>query len=211
MTFSSSVNATAFRRRAFFTVFMIELWERFGFYGMQALIIYYMIQRLGFPDTQANLTWGAFTALLYATPAVGGWIGDMVLGARRTMLLGAIILTLGYLMMSLPTTNIHFFFASLGIVIAGNGLFKSNAGNLVRKIYEGDDAALDSAFTLYYMAINIGSTGSMLLIPWIRGYVNTYYANDMGWHVAFAACTVGLLVGMSLYLLMQQSLAHIGR
>lgn len=210
MTYSTFSHTEIPQRRAFFTVFMIELWERFGYYGMQALIIYYMIQRLGFPDTQANLIWGAFTALLYATPAVGGWVGDMVLGARRTMMLGAVILTLGYLMMSIPTTDVRFFFVSMGVIIAGNGLFKSNAGNLVRKIYEGDDAALDSAFTLYYMAINIGSTGSMLLTPWINSYVNTHYGNDMGWHAAFAACTVGLLVGMGLYLVMHRALDQIG-
>ncbi len=74
------------RTRSFSTVFLIEMWERFGYYGMQALIVYYMVQRLGFSDDRANLTWGAAAALIYVAPAIGGWIGDKILGTRRTML-----------------------------------------------------------------------------------------------------------------------------
>ena len=74
----------ASKARSFSTVFLIEMWERFGYYGMQALIIYYMVQRLGFSDTRANLTWSAAAALIYVAPAIGGWIGDKVLGTRRT-------------------------------------------------------------------------------------------------------------------------------
>lgn len=209
-TTSVSPSPPVARRRAFTAIFLVEMWERFGFYGMQALIIYFMIQRLGFSDTQANLTWGAFTALLYSTPALGGWIGDTVLGARRTMILGAIVLTIGYFLISLPTTEPLIFYIALGTIISGNGLFKSNAGNLIREIYTNDDAALDSAFTLYYMAINIGSTVSMFLTPWINSYVNSHYPNNIGWHVAFAASTAGLLIGLSNYVVMRHSLAMIG-
>ena len=77
--------------RAFSTIFLIEMWERFGFYGMQALIVYYMVQRLNFPDERAALVWGAASALIYVAPAIGGWVGDRVLGTRRTMLLGAVV------------------------------------------------------------------------------------------------------------------------
>jgi POT family proton-dependent oligopeptide transporter len=80
-------NPAVSQTRSFSTVFMIEMWERFGYYGMQALIIYYMVQRLGFADERANLTWSAAAALIYVAPAIGGWIGDKVLGTRRTMLL----------------------------------------------------------------------------------------------------------------------------
>ena len=85
--------------RSFTTVYLIELWERFGFYGMQALIVYYMIQRLGFEDQRANLVWGAAAALIYVSPAIGGWVGDKVLGTRRSMLVGVVILTIGYALM----------------------------------------------------------------------------------------------------------------
>ncbi|MGA9853646.1 MAG: oligopeptide:H+ symporter [Gammaproteobacteria bacterium] len=198
------------KTRSFTTVFLIEMWERFGFYGMQALIVYYMVQRLGFPDSKANLTWGAATALIYVAPAIGGWVGDKVLGTRRTMLIGATILSIGYALMSVPGENVWFLYCSLGVVVVGNGLFKPNAGNLVRKIYEGDDSKIDSAFTIYYMAVNIGSTFSMLLTPKIKDYVNIHYSNEFGWHAAFAVCCVGLLVGLGLYLVMRHTLNHIG-
>jgi len=116
---------------------MIELWERFGYYGMQALIVYFMVQRLGFDDVRANLVWGAAAALIYVSPAIGGWIGDKILGTKRTMVWGAVILTLGYALMAVPTENTWFLFSALGVIVVGNGLFKPNAGNLVRKIFEG--------------------------------------------------------------------------
>lgn len=196
--------------RSFSTIFLIEMWERFGYYGMQALIVYYMVQRLGFSDDRANLTWGAAAALIYAAPAIGGWVGDKILGTRRTMLLGAVVLTLGYALMVVPSENVGFLFFALGVIVVGNGLFKANAGNLVRKIYEGDDSKIDSAFTMYYMAVNLGSMVSMLLTPWIKDYVNETYGNQFGWHVAFAVCCVGLLVGLANYFVMRQTMSHIG-
>jgi POT family proton-dependent oligopeptide transporter len=196
--------------RSFSTVFLIEMWERFGYYGMQALIVYYMVQRLGFPDDRANLVWGAAAALIYVAPAIGGWVGDRVLGTRRTMLLGASILAVGYALMAVPGESVWFLFFALGVVVVGNGLFKPNAGNLVRKIYEGDDSKIDSAFTIYYMAVNVGSTASMLLTPWIKDYVNEHYGNELGWHAAFAVCAFGLLVGLTNYMVMRHTLRHIG-
>lgn len=196
--------------RSFTTIFLIEMWERFGYYGMQALIIYYMVQRLGFSDHRANLTWSAAAALIYVAPAIGGWIGDKVLGTRRTMLLGAGILAIGYALMVVPTEDVTFLFFALGVIVVGNGLFKANAGNLVRKIYEGDDSKIDSAFTIYYMAVNLGSMISMLLTPWIKDYVNETYGNELGWHVAFAVCCVGLVLGLFNYFAMRQTMAHIG-
>jgi POT family proton-dependent oligopeptide transporter len=95
------------------------------------------------------------------------------------------------------------------VIVVGNGLFKANAGNLVRKIYEGDDSKIDSAFTIYYMAVNVGSTVSMLLTPWIKDYFNARWAH-LGWHAAFGVCCFGLLVGLTNYLVMRHSLDHIG-
>ncbi|MGH6996306.1 MAG: hypothetical protein ACREES_11450, partial [Stellaceae bacterium] len=91
--------------RAFSTIFLIELWERFGYYGMAALLVLFMVEKIGFGDTQANLVWGAFTALVYAAPAIGGWIGDNVLGTRRTMPIGAAILGIGYLLLAVPSDS----------------------------------------------------------------------------------------------------------
>ncbi|MGH8216170.1 MAG: peptide MFS transporter [Rhodanobacteraceae bacterium] len=216
---------TVSRTRSFSTVFLIEMWERFGYYGMQALIIYYMVQRLGFQDTPANLTWGAAAALIYVAPAIGGWVGDKFFGTRHTMILGACVLTVGYALMVVPAANTTFLFLALGVIVVGNGLFKANAGNLVRKIYEGDDTKIDSAFTIYYMAVNIGSMVSMLLTPkikdyfnapysgqlsWLGSYAPNFFGDGLGWHIAFAVCCVGLLVGLGNYMVMRHTLNHIG-
>src|SRR5690348_9296575 len=201
---------TVSKTRSFSTVFLIEMWERFGYYGMQVLIVYYMVQRLAFEDSRASLTWGAAAALIYVAPAIGGYVGDKILGTRRTMLTGAIVLAVGYALMAVPNSNVWFLFGALGVIVVGNGLFKPNAGNLVRKIYDGDDSRIDSAFTIYYMAVNIGSTFSMLLTPWIKDYVNTLYQNEFGWHAAFGVCCLGLVFGLVNYFFMRASLAHIG-
>lgn len=202
--------ATPSQTRSFTTVFLIEMWERFGYYGMQALIVYYMVQRLGFPDERATLVWGAAAALIYVAPAIGGWIGDKILGTRRTMLMGTVILALGYALMVVPTESVFFLFIALGVIVVGNGLFKANAGNLVRKIYEGDDSRIDSAFTIYYMAVNLGAMISQLLTPWLKDYVNLHWGHELGWHVAFAVCAVGLVLGLINYMAMRQYMAHIG-
>ena len=203
-------SAPVSQSRSFAAVYLIEMWERFGYYGMQALIVYYMVQRLGFADDRANLVWSASAALVYVSPAIGGWIGDKIFGTRRSMLLGAIILAIGYALMAVPTEDSWTLFGALGVIVVGNGLFKPNAANLVRKIYEGDDARIDSAFTMYYMAVNVGSTVSMLLTPWIKDYVNRVYGHNLGWHAAFAVCFAGLGVGLVNFYLMRQAMRHIG-
>ena len=203
-------NPPVSQTRSFSTVFLIEMWERFGFYGMQVLMVTYMMKKLGFIDTKANPVWGAAAALIYATPAIGGWVGDKLIGTRRTMVVGAVVLALGYMMLWIPSDNPTLLYCALGVIIVGNGFFKPNAGNLVRKIYEGDDVRIDSAFTIYYMAVNVGSMVSMTATPWIRDYVGAHYGDAMGWHTAFGACAVGLALGLANYSLMHRTLAHIG-
>jgi proton-dependent oligopeptide transporter, POT family len=198
------------QRRAFSTIFLIEMWERFGFYGMQALLVTYMIKKLGFVDTRAELVFGAASALIYTTPTIGGWIGDRLIGTRRTMTIGAVVLAAGYALLWLPSNSEYFLYFALGVIIVGNGLFKPNSGNMVRKIYEGDDTRIDSAFTIYYMAVNIGSMISMTLTPWIRDYIGARYGDSAGWHTAFGVCSIGLLLGLTNYTLMRRALAHLG-
>ncbi|HKT93040.1 MAG TPA: oligopeptide:H+ symporter [Paraburkholderia sp.] len=202
MNTPATATTTPSRTRSFTTVFLIEMWERFGYYGMAALLVLFMVEQVGFSDREANLTWGAFVALVFAAPAIGGWIGDQILGARRSMVAGAVILAAGYFMLALPNDSLSHMYASLGVIVVGNGLFKSNAANLVRRIYEGDDAQLDSAFTIYYMAVNIGSTVSMLATPWIKEH--------WGWHAAFGVCCAGMALGILNFLLMRRTLARIG-
>ena len=126
------------------------------------------------------------------------------------MLLGAVVLSVGYGLMVVPGQSVWFLFCALGVVVVGNGLFKSNAGNMVRKIYEGDDSRIDSAFTIYYMAVNLGAMISQLLTPWLKDYVNENYRGELGWHIAFAVCAVGLLLGLANYALMRRAMHHIG-
>jgi POT family proton-dependent oligopeptide transporter len=197
------------RSRAFTTLFLVEMWERFGFYGMQVLLVVFMVEYLHFGEARANLTWGALAAMIYAAPIFGGWVGDRVLGARRTMLLGAIVLASGYLLLSVPWDQLAgarwaglLLFFSMGVIATGNGLFKANPQYLVSRLYEGDASRLDGAFTLYYMAVNVGAFISQSLTPWIR----VHY----GWHLAFLTCALGMLLGIGQYLAQRRLLAHLG-
>ncbi|MFS3135902.1 peptide MFS transporter [Gluconacetobacter sacchari] len=190
------------RSSSFAVVVAIELWERFGYYGMQAVLLLFMVRQLGMADAQANLLMGAFSALAYALPVVGGWVGDRVLGSRRAMLLGATCMMCGYAVLAVATVHIELMTLAMALVAIGNGFFKPNAANLVRRIYDGDDAALDAAFTLYYMAINVGSTASTLLTPWLQ--------DRFGPAVSFAACSAGLLFGLCAYTVRRSRLRHIG-
>ncbi|MGH8217794.1 MAG: peptide MFS transporter [Steroidobacteraceae bacterium] len=197
------------RARAFSVLFLIEMWERFGYYGMQVLLVVFMIEYLGFTDRRANLTWGALAAMIYAVPVLGGWVGDRVLGARRTTLLGALVLCLGYLLLSVPWRLFvphgwaePLLFFCLGLIATGNGTFKANPSSLVSRMYEHEPSKLDGAFTMYYMAINIGALISQALTPWLRV--------RYGWHWAFLACAGGLVLGIVQLLLRGRLIGHIG-
>ncbi len=189
------------RKLGFSCLFLIEMWERFGYYGMQILIVVFLKIFMGFSDTNALLTWGAFAAMIYTTPIIGGWIGDRVLGLRRTTMLGAIVLAIGYLLLALPMPNWFIFFA-FGVIATGNGLFKANPNNLLSQLYEDDKSELDGAFTLYYMSINIGALASQILTPLVR--VN------FGWHLAFGVSFIGLMLGVTNFFFMKKYLSHVG-
>ncbi|HEY3859419.1 MAG TPA: oligopeptide:H+ symporter [Gammaproteobacteria bacterium] len=197
---AAAKTTTPSKTLGFVTLFLIEMWERFGYYGMTAVIVLYMVDQLHYSDDRANLTFGAFTAMAYAIPAVGGWIGDKVLGSKRTTVLGATTLTIGYILLSLPVPGLVF--PALAVVAVGGGVFKANPANVISKLYQGESAKLDSAFTMYYMAVNTGATASQILTPLIQVWV--------GWHAAFAICAAGLVVGQINYQIMQRHLAHVG-
>jgi POT family proton-dependent oligopeptide transporter len=199
----------ASQTRAFAVLFLIELWERFGYYGAAGLLVLFMTQRLGMPDHQAVLTFGAFSALVFGLPAVGGWIGDRVLGAKRTMLLGAVVLAAGYFVLSLPFEAT--LFPALGLVAVGNGLFKVNPNHLVSRLYAGRPSRLDGAFTLYYMAVNIGAAASLYLTPEIaQGALLTGLPDQYRWHVAFAFSWIGMGAGLANYMMMRGRLRELG-
>ncbi|MCX5618015.1 peptide MFS transporter [Bombella sp. TMW 2.2543] len=187
----SAVPFLSARRRAFAVVMAIELWERFGYYGMQAVLTVFMVAQLHMQDHDVNLMQGGLGFLIYSLPVLGGILGDQCVGTRLTMLMGAFGLTAGYGLLAMSLGHQAVFLPALTLIALSNGLFKPNAGTLVRRIYAGDGTALDAAFTLYYMAINVGSTVSMLLMPWLQ--------QRYGAAVAFLACVGGLLVGLGYY------------
>lgn len=189
---SSASLPSVSRRRGFSVVLAIELWERFGYYGMQAVLVIFMVEHLHLSDTNANLMQGAFAMLAYSLPVMGGVMGDYLIGTRGTLVMGAVGLTSGYGLLAVSLGHPVLFLPALALIALGNGLFKPNAGALVRRIYEGDETALDAAFTLYYMSINVGSTISMLLMPWLQ--------LCFGPAIAFAGCAAGLLVGLGYYI-----------
>lgn len=179
--------------RAFYVIFSLELWERFGFYGLQAVLASFFVKSLGMGDKESFAVFGAFSAMVYGFVAIGGFIGDKVLGTKRTLTLGALTLMTGYLLMGLASARGHvsalFVFAALATVAVGNGLFKANPSSLLSKLYSKDDPRLDGAFTLYYMAVNIGSFASTVLVPFLGGR----FGNSLGFYV----CAVGLVLSLA--------------
>ncbi|WP_111745987.1 peptide MFS transporter [Salinisphaera orenii] len=188
------------KSKAFAALFLIEMWERFGYYGMGALMVLFMTTQRDFSDKRAVLIWGAFVAMIYAMPTIGGYIGDKYLGARRTMTFGAIVLMGGYLLLAIPSKET--FFISMGVIAIGNGLFKVNPNNLLSRLYEDDTAKLDSAFTAYYMSINIGSMISIFITPIV--------AHFYSWHLAFGISALGLALGLINYAFMRKHLQPYG-
>ncbi|HBM15952.1 MAG TPA: dipeptide/tripeptide permease [Lentisphaeria bacterium] len=186
--------------KPFSLIFFIEFWERWGFYGMQAVMVYFMITNLNFDDTKANMTWGAMTALCYAFISVGGFVGDKVLGTKRTMLIGAIVLAIGYLFLTIHPEK--FIYIGMGTIVAGNMMFKANPSSLVSKLYKPGDHRIDSAFTMYYMSINLGSFFSMILCPMAQEY--------WGYSSAFLICVIGLSLAIAGYLFFSKLLAGVG-
>ncbi|WP_347252165.1 oligopeptide:H+ symporter [Legionella sp.] len=185
--------------RAFRMIFMLEIWERYGFYTMQGILTLFFIRYLGFNDSEAYFTFGAFSALVYGLVALGGYLGDKVLGTKRTIVLGLITLALGYLSLALANKQNVFF--ALGLICVGNGLFKANPSSLLAKCYDSNDPRLDSAFTLYYMAINLGSTVALFVGPAL--------SSRFGYSYAYFSSFVGLLLGLANYFFQRQHVAPI--
>lgn len=185
--------------RAFRMIFMLEMWERFGYYTVQGILTLYFIRFLGFSDTESYLAFGAFSALVYGLAPIGGYLGDYILGTKRTIILGLAILTLGYL--SLAITDKDHVFLALGLICVGNGLFKANPANLLSKCYEDQDPHLHSGFTLYYMSINLGSIFALFVGPTL--------AMHYGYGYAYFISFIGLILGGVNYYFQYPSIQHI--
>lgn len=185
--------------RAFHMIFLLELWERFGFYTVQGILTLYFIRFLGYSDLDSYYTFGAFSALVYGMVVIGGYLGDRVLGTKRTIVLGLIVLSLGYF--SLAFTDKEHVYLALGLICIGNGLFKANPSNLLSKCYEENDPRLHGGFTLYYMAINLGSIVALFIGP----SVSARY----GYSYAYLISAIGLVLGLGNYWLQRGYVADI--
>lgn len=184
---------------AFSMIFMLELWERFGYYTVQGILTLYFIRYLGYNDYDAYYTFGAFSALVYGMVVFGGYLGDRVLGTKRTIVLGLVVLVLGYF--SLAVTDKEHVFLALALICVGNGLFKANPANLLSKCYQQNDSRLHSGFTLYYMSINLGSIFALILGPSI--------ASHYGYPYAYLLSSIGLVIGLANYWFNRGSVAKV--
>ncbi|MEX5769033.1 dipeptide/tripeptide permease DtpA [Serratia nematodiphila] len=182
-----SVSLNAFKQpKAFYLIFSIELWERFGYYGLQGIMAVYLVKMLGMSEADSITLFSSFSALVYGFVAIGGWLGDKVLGAKRVIVLGALVLAAGYAMVAYSGHDIFWVYMGMATIAVGSGLFKANPSSLLSTCYEKDDPRIDGAFTMYYMSVNIGSFFSMLATPWL--------AAKYGWSVAFSLSVVGMLI-----------------
>lgn len=172
--------------RGLFYLFFAELWERFSFYGMRALLVLYMTKQLLFTDNMSFGIFAAYMSLVYFTPIIGGILSDNYLGNRRAIFLGGILMALGHFFLTIEQPI--FFFGSLALIIVGNGFFKPNISTFVGSLYKEGDSRRDSGFTIFYMGINIGGAVAPLLCAWL--------AEVYGWHYGFLLAGIGMLVGL---------------
>lgn len=185
--------------RGLYILFFAEMWERFSYYGMRALLIFYLTKHWLFSDGKASLIYGAYTSLVYITPVLGGWLADRYLGQRKAVLFGAVVLTLGHFLMAFeggggqndPAINI--FWLALSFIIVGAGFLKGNISVIVGQLYPRTDIRRDGAYTIFYMGINTGSFFGVM----IAGYLGERF----GWSYGFGAAGIGMLVGLLVFVL----------
>jgi POT family proton-dependent oligopeptide transporter len=208
--------------RGLFLLFMVEMWERFSYYGMRALLVLYLIQSAtggengfnpgrGWTKPDATNLYGWYTGLVYLTPLFGGMIADRIIGTHRSMLVGGSLIALGHVVLaisgfgSLAHNNFGMtvFVTGLALIVIGTGHFKPTVTVMVGQLYSQNDPRRDGAFTIFYMGINLGA----LICTFICGTLG----EKVGWHWGFGSAAVGMIIGLSLYIIFKQSwLGNIG-
>ena len=187
------------------TLFFTEMWERMSYYGMRGILVLFMTASLNnggldFSNASASAIYGIYAAAVYLATLPGGWIGDNILGQQKTIFYGGIIIMLGHLSLAIPSMN--FFYLGLILVVLGTGLLKPNISAIVGGLYENSTQMREAGFTIFYMAINLGS----ILGFFICGYLG----ENIGWHYGFAAAGIGMLLGVIQYKINIKSLGQIG-
>jgi len=175
--------------KGLFYLFFAELWERFSFYGMRALLVLYMTKQLLFEDTMAFGVYAAYSSLVYVTPLIGGILADKTLGFSKAITIGGILMALGHFFLTFEQPI--FFYGSLGLIIVGNGFFKPNISSLVGELYHDNNEKRDAGFTIFYLGINVGAAIAPLLCAWV--------AELYGWHYGFVLAGIGMLVGLLVF------------
>ena len=186
--------------RAIYYIVAIQIWEYFSFYGMRALLILYLTHQLGFNDRHAIDLFSAYASLVYVTPILGGWLADRLLGNRIAVISGALLMTLGHIVLGVESDSTWSLYLALGIIICVYGLFKSNISCLLGEMYAPDDNRRDGGFSLLYAAGNIGSIAA----PIACGLAAQWY----GWHVGFALAGIGMFIGLIVFLSGQRHFRH---
>ena len=186
--------------KGLFVLFFAEMWERFSYYGMRALLIFYLTKHWLYSDGEAGVIYGAYTALVYITPVVGGYLADKYIGQRKAVLYGAVLLTLGHFFMAFegqPAAGnvdnpvIYVFWLALALIIVGSGFLKANISVIVGQLYPRTDVRRDGAYTIFYMGINLGAALGSLLC----GYIGETY----GWAYGFGLAGIGMLLGLIVF------------
>lgn len=187
--------------KALFILFFAEMWERFSYYGMRTLLILYMVKVLfaemssAEADSTALGIYGSYTAMVYLFPVVGGIIADKILGFRKAIIFGGILMMLGHFALAMEgmyfSGNMQLFFLSLAFIIIGNGFFKPNISSLLGNYYGANDSRKDGAFTIFYMGVNIGA----LLSTVTCGYVG----EQISWHYGFGLAGIGMMLGLIVF------------
>ena len=206
--------------RGLATLFFTEIWERFSYYGMRAILILFMTTTLaegglGFNASQAGAIYGIYVSLVYLLSLPGGWVADRILGARRSVLLGGIVIMFGHICLAFPM--LPTFYAGLGLIVIGTGLLKPNISTMVGQLYGPDDARRDAGFSIFYMGINIGAFVSPIVCGTLaegkafRSFLaGLGLAPEHAWHFGFGAAAVGMLLGVIQYSLGSRHLGNAG-
>nr|WP_247713343.1 peptide MFS transporter [Qipengyuania polymorpha] len=185
--------------KGLFLLFMAEMWERFSYYGMRALLIFYLIQHWMFAEDKAYVIYGAYTALVYIAPVVGGYLADQYIGQRKAVLFGAVLLTFGHFFMAFEGSGgqadpfINIFWLALALIIVGSGFLKANISVIVGQLYSRTDVRRDPAYTIFYMGINVGAATASI----ICGYLGQTY----GWEYGFGLAGIGMLIGLIFFVI----------
>ena len=195
--------------RGLFMLFFAEMWERFSFYGMRAILVFYLTKHFLFAKDPAYAVYGAYTSMVYITPVIGGYLADRYLGARRAVLAGGVFIAIGHLLIALvegPQGEQGFylngFYLGLAFIIVGTGFLKANISVLVGQLYRRDDIRRDGAFSIFYMGINLGAFVGPLIIG--------YLGERVGWSWGFGAAGIGMLLGLIVFVLFRRELHGAG-